>query len=55
MICVVFLLCSTALQAAKFFPAKLIFTDGKELKGFATAPRQPNDKTIDFKETEKGE
>jgi len=55
MIFAAFMLCSTALQAAKFLPAKLIFTDGKELKGLATAPNQANDKTIDFKESEKSE
>ena len=52
MILAAFMLCSAALHAAKFIPAKLIFTDGKELKGLATAPKQANDKTIDFKENE---
>ena len=55
MIFAAFMLWSTALQAAKFLPAKLIFADGKELKGLATAPNQANDKTIDFKENEKSE
>jgi hypothetical protein len=52
MIFTAFMLCSAGLQAAKFIPAKLIFANGKELKGLATAPKQANDKTIDFKENE---
>lgn len=55
MIFAAIMLGSTALHAAKFFPAKLVFTDGRELKGLATGPKQPNDKTIDFKQDEKGE
>ena len=55
MIFAVFIFYSESLLAAKFLPAKLIFTDGKELKGLATAPNQANDKTIAFKENEKGE
>jgi hypothetical protein len=41
--------------AAKFIPAKIIFTDGKVLTGFATPPDKPTDKKIAFKATEKGE
>jgi hypothetical protein len=55
MIVAAFMLCSAVLHAAKYIPAKLVFADGKELKGLATAPKQANDKTIDFKENEKSD
>jgi hypothetical protein len=42
-------------HAAKFTPAELRFTDGKSLKGFASFPDKPNDKTILFKSKENAE
>src|SRR5690606_1704647 len=54
MIFSLFMFCGEVLYAAKYFPAKLIFVDGKELQGLATAPSQPTDKSINFKENEKG-
>jgi hypothetical protein len=42
-------------QAATFIPAELRFTDGKSLKGFATFPDKPNDKSILFKTKENAE
>ena len=46
---------SSQVLAAKFIPAKLIFTDGKVLTGFATAPDKPTDRRIAFRATENGE
>lgn len=46
---------SSQVLAARFIPAKLIFTDGKVLNGFATPPDKPTDKRIAFRATENGE
>ncbi len=50
-----FVCISSQAFAGKFIPAKLIFTDGKVLQGFATPPDSPTDRKIAFRATENGE
>jgi hypothetical protein len=46
---IVFTLIAHCSYSAKFIPAELKFVDGKTVKGLATFPDKPNDKTISFK------
>jgi hypothetical protein len=53
--CFIFSIVIFSAQAAKFIPAELRFADGKVMKGFATFPDKPNDKSISFKSKENAE
>jgi hypothetical protein len=50
-----FTLTTHFLYAAQFIPAELKFTDGKSLKGLATFPDKPDDKSVAFKSNDKAE
>src|SRR5688572_12414870 len=52
---IIFTLITNGLHAAKFIPAELRFTDGKSLKGLATFPDKPDDKSVAFKSNDKSE
>ena len=52
---ILFALAAHGAYSAKFIPAELRFVDGKVVKGYATFPDKPTDKSISFKSNDKAE
>jgi hypothetical protein len=51
----ILVLIAVSSDAANFIKAELKFTDGKTLKGLATFPDKPDDKSISFKSNDKAD